>query len=401
MNSPDRSSPDRTGAKVYPPGATIGMLGGGQLGRMFALAAQAMGYRVVVFDREPNSPASQVANDSVLADFEDRSALDEFASLCDVVTLEWENIPTATVRRVTETSPVYPSADVLRVAQDRRREKQTLADFGLPVTPFAAVETFEDAKRAADQFGYPIVLKTTRCGYDGKGQRLVRTADALAATCESFAGEPLVAEKWIAHQRELSVLIARNFRGEMAVYPLFENRHEHHILDLSICPADDLERYQEPAERIARVAAESLGVVGLLCVELFQTLDGQLLINEVAPRPHNSGHLTIEAAVTSQFEQHVRAVCGLPLGATTVTRPAAMVNLLGDLWQTPSPAATSPAFENVFAVPEAHLHLYGKASARAGRKMGHITALADTVEEAIERAETARQSIRRTSAFPG
>lgn len=382
---------NRLEPRVHPPGAALGMLGGGQLGRMFALMAQAMGYRVVVFDREPNSPASQVANHTVLADFEDRGALDEFAALCDVVTLEWENIPTSAVRRVAETTPVYPSADVLQVAQDRRREKQTLADFGLPVTPFAPVESFEDAKQAAAEFGYPIVLKTSRSGYDGKGQRLVRAAEELAAACESFAGESLVAEQWIPHQRELSVIVARNFQGEMAVYPLLENRHEHHILDLSICPADGLERYQEPAERIARVAAESLGVVGLLCVELFQTVDGQLLINEIAPRPHNSGHLTIEAAVTSQFEQHVRAVCGLALGATTVNRPAAMVNLLGDLWQP-----TTPAFENVFAVPETHLHLYGKASARAGRKMGHITALADTPEEAIERAKSARNSLTAT-----
>ncbi|WP_235934789.1 5-(carboxyamino)imidazole ribonucleotide synthase [Candidatus Laterigemmans baculatus] len=378
---------------MFPPGATIGMLSGGQLGRMFALIAQSMGYRVVVFDRQPDSPASQAANQTVLGDFDDTAALDAFAALCDVVTLEWENIPTSTVRRVAETTPVCPSAEVLQVAQDRRREKQTLADFGLPVTPFRSVDSQQDAEQAAAEFGFPIVLKTARSGYDGKGQQLVRTPEELAAACQAFAGEPLVAEQWITHRRELSVIVARNYRGETAVYPVFENRHEHHILDLSLCPAEDSQQIQQAAEGIATVAAESLGLVGLLCVELFETQDGQLLINEIAPRPHNSGHLTIEAAATSQFEQQVRAVCGLTLGATTVHRPAAMVNLLGDLWQP-----TPPAFENVFAVPEAHLHLYGKASARAGRKMGHITALADTPEEAIARAQAARDSLSRVAA---
>lgn len=375
---------------ILPPGATIGMLGGGQLGRMFTLAAHALGYRVVVFDREANSPAGQVADDAVVADFDDHEALQHFASLCDVVTLEWENIPTEAVRRVAETCVVHPSADVLQVAQDRRREKETLSGFGLPVTPFAAVDDLNGARRAAETLRYPLVLKTRRSGYDGKGQRLVRNEDELLAVMESFGGEALVAEQWITHQRELSVIVARNERGETAVYPLFENRHRHHILDLSICPAGDVVPLQQSAERIAIAAAESLGVIGLLCVELFHTADGQLLINEIAPRPHNSGHLTIEAAATSQFEQHLRAVCGLPLGATAILRPAAMVNLLGDLWQN-----GSPRMERALAVPEAHLHLYGKAEARCGRKMGHITAQGDTVSEAEQRAEAARTAIQR------
>lgn len=377
-------------ATLHSPGATIGMLGGGQLGRMFTLAAQALGYRVVVFDRQADSPAGRVADDAVVADFDDREALQRFAALCDVVTLEWENIPTETVSRVAETRPVHPSADVLRVAQDRRREKETLAGFGLPVTPFSAVDDIDDARRAADALGYPLVLKTRRSGYDGKGQRRVQTADELAAAMEAFGGEALVAEQWITHQRELSVIVARTVRGDMAVYPLFENRHRHHILDLSICPAEDAAALQQSAEQIATVAAESLGLVGLLCVELFQTTEGQLLINEIAPRPHNSGHLTIEAAVTSQFEQHLRAICGLPLGATAVLRPAAMVNLLGDLWQN-----GPPRMERALEVREAHLHLYGKADARSGRKMGHITAQGETVSDAVQRAETARSEIQR------
>lgn len=374
---------------MHPPGATIGMLGGGQLGRMFVQAAHAMGYRVVVFDRAADSPAAQAANDTVIADFGDRPALERFAAACDVVTLEWENIPTEAVVVIGETCPVHPSAEVLRVAQDRRLEKETLAGFGLPVTPFAAVDDLGDARQAAEALGYPLVLKTRRSGYDGKGQRLVRNADELVTVMEGFGGEALVAEQWITHQRELSVIIARNGSGEMAVYPLFENRHHHHILDLSICPAEDAAPLLEAAEQIATVAAESLGLVGLLCVELFHTAEGRLLINEIAPRPHNSGHLTIEAATTSQFEQHLRAVCGLPLGATTVRRPAAMVNLLGDIWQQ-----GAPRMERSLAVPEAHLHLYGKADARRGRKMGHITALGDTLSEAVERAEAARAAVR-------
>lgn len=373
---------------VHPPGATIGMLGGGQLGRMFALAAHELGYRVVVFDRAADSPASQVAGNTVAADFGDREALARFAAQCDVVTLEWENIPTEAVAYISQTTAVFPSVDVLRVAQDRRIEKETLARFGLPVTPFAAVDGLDDARQAAASLGYPLVLKTRRSGYDGKGQRRVQDADELTAAIEAFAGEPLVAEQWIAHRRELSVIVARNGRGEMAVYPLFENRHRHHILDLSICPPDDTSPLQDSAERIARSAAESLGLVGLLCVELFETPEGQLLINEIAPRPHNSGHLTIEAAATSQFEQHLRAVCGLPLGATDVQRPAAMVNLLGDLWQ-----GGAPRMERALAVRETHLHLYGKAEARPRRKMGHITALGDTLDQAVERAESARTAI--------
>jgi 5-(carboxyamino)imidazole ribonucleotide synthase len=372
-------------SETFLPGSTIGMLGGGQLGRMFAMAAHAMGYHVIVFDSRAGSPAAMVADDGVVADFNDRDALLKFAGRCDLVTLEWENIPTATVEAIETVCPVHPSARVLRIAQDRKREKGTLAGYGLPVTPFAAVENWDDASNAAEALGLPLVLKTSRSGYDGKGQRRVDDTATLRAAFEELGGSGMIAEQWIRYRRELSVIIARSSHGEMRTYPLLENHHKNHILDMSLCPAPDESRLRGSAEQIARVAAESLGVIGLLCVELFETEDGSLLINEIAPRPHNSGHLTIEASITSQFEQQVRAICGLPLGETTLHRPAAMVNLMGELWEDHQPDCAS-----ALRIPESHLHLYGKLEARTGRKMGHITALADTLEEAMQRASLAR-----------
>ncbi len=375
------------GAHVVLPGGTIGMLGGGQLGRMFSMAAQQLGYHVIVFDSEIGSPAAQVADDAVIAKFDDADALTTFASRCDVVTLEWENIPTSTLEIVDKSAPVYPSAHVLRVAQDRRREKGTLAGFGLPVTPFLAVDSWTDCLNAVDSLGLPLVIKTARCGYDGKGQRSVKDLNSLRLAFDELGSDSLVAEQWIDYRRELSLIVARNTHGEIASYPLFENRHANHILDVTICPAPDTDPLVDTATRIAQVAAESLGVVGLLCVEMFETNDGQLLINEIAPRPHNSGHLTIEASETSQFEQHVRAICGLPLGSTQLYRPAAMVNLLGDLWEH-----KSPTMDGALHFRDTHLHLYGKSQARVGRKMGHITSLGATTAEALQRAHSARDA---------
>jgi 5-(carboxyamino)imidazole ribonucleotide synthase len=376
-----------SGAHVVLPGGTIGMLGGGQLGRMFSMAAQQLGYHVIVFDAEVGSPAAQVADDAVIAKFDDTVALTAFASRCDVVTLEWENIPTATLEIVDKSAPVFPSAHVLRVAQDRRREKGTLAGFGLPVTPFLAVDSWADCLTAVDSLGLPLVIKTARCGYDGKGQRSVKDLNSLRLAYDELGSVSLVAEQSIDYRRELSLLVARNTHGEIASYPLFENRHANHILDVTICPAPDTDPLIDTATRIAQVAAESLGVVGLLCVEMFETKEGQLLINEIAPRPHNSGHLTIEAAETSQFEQHVRAVCGLPLGSTQLYRPAAMVNLLGDLWEQ-----KLPSIDGALRIKDTHLHLYGKSQARVGRKMGHITSLGATTAEALQRAHAARDA---------
>lgn len=366
------------------------MLGGGQLGRMFCMAAQQLGYRVIVFDSDPSAPACQVADAAAIGKFEDAQALEGFAQRCDVISLEWENIPTSALDVVGKVAPVFPSNHVLRVAQDRRREKGTLAGFGLPVTPFMAVDTWEDCLTAVDSFGLPLILKTSRCGYDGKGQRKVRNLEALRAAFDEMGSVPLVAEQWIEFRRELSLIVARSTRGEVATYPLFENHHTNHILDTTICPAPNTEHLLDTATNIAATAVNSLQVVGLLCVEMFESQSGQLLINEIAPRPHNSGHLTIEAAVTSQFEQHVRAICGLPLGSTRLYQPAAMANLLGELWEN-----GPPDFESVLGVADCHLHLYGKTDARLGRKMGHITALAESTERAAQKVRLARASIER------
>lgn len=373
------------GPKTILPGGTIGMLGGGQLGRMSAMAAHSLGYRVIVFDPTHGSPGAMVADDSIVASFDDRKALEAFARRCDLVTLEWENIPTSTVESIERVCPVRPAAHVLRIAQDRNREKATLAGYGLPVTPFAVVNCWEDAEAASAALGLPLVLKTSRSGYDGKGQRKVCSPEELQSAFDELGGCGMVAEQWIAYERELSIIIARSTLGEMKTYPLFENQHRNHILDISMCPARDEKRLRGEAVQIATVAAESLGVIGILCVELFETSSGTLLINEIAPRPHNSGHLTIEAATTSQFEQHVRAVCGLPLGDTSVRRPAAMVNLLGDLWEDKEPTVSG-----CLRLPDSHLHLYGKKEARVGRKMGHITVLADEIDQAVQKACLAR-----------
>jgi 5-(carboxyamino)imidazole ribonucleotide synthase len=379
-----------TATHVVLPGGTIGMLGGGQLGRMFCMAAQQLGYHVIVFDSDPAAPACQVADAATIGRFDDPQALAHFAQRCDVVSLEWENIPTSTLDVVIKQAPVFPSTHVLRVAQDRRREKGTLAGFGLPVTPFMAVDSWEDCLTAVASFGLPLIIKTSRCGYDGKGQRKVKNLEALRAAFDELGSVPLVAEQWIDFRRELSLIVARSSRGEVATYPLFENHHSNHILDTTICPAPNTEHLLDMATNIAATAVNSLDVVGLLCVEMFESSTGQLLINEIAPRPHNSGHLTIEAAVTSQFEQHVRAICGLPLGSTKLYQPAAMANLLGELWD-----ASEPDFESVLRVADCHLHLYGKSDARLGRKMGHLTVLAETTERALQKVRLARASVER------
>ncbi|QEG38880.1 5-(carboxyamino)imidazole ribonucleotide synthase [Roseimaritima ulvae] len=373
------------------PGATIGMLGGGQLGRMFTLAAQQMGYRVAVLSDEADGPAAQVANEVLVGDYTPE-LLAALAKRSAVVTLEFENIPDAAVRQLAAAVPTYPNAQILKTAQDRSLEKQTLADLGLPVTPFRTIPDpsspagLQQLRQAGQELGYPMILKTARSGYDGKGQRSVSSEGELAAAAEAFGPQRIVAEQRIAFDREVSILVARNPQGQTAVYPLLENIHRNHILDVSKCPADVPPSLDTAAEAIARTVAERLDLVGLLCIELFVGAGEELMINEIAPRPHNSGHLTIEASVTNQFEQHVRAVCGLPLGQTSLRCPAAMVNLLGDLWTA---SGASPAFEQSLAVPGVSLHLYGKAEAREGRKMGHLTAVGETVQQAEQRVREA------------
>jgi 5-(carboxyamino)imidazole ribonucleotide synthase len=369
------------------PGARLGVFGGGQLGRMFTHAAQRLGYHVVVFTDEADSPGSQVADATVCGDYLDPNAVKDFAQQVDVVTLEFENIHLEAVQRAAEWTLVRPSVEILAIAQHRIREKRTLRDLGFPVTPFHEVRGYQELPGVAEQLGWPLVLKTAKWGYDGKGQRkahsLIEANDAL----ELLGPEPVIAEKWITYQAEVSVMVARNPSGQIATYPMFTNTHVRHILDLTTCPArSELQNVAESAQAIARGVAESLKLEGILCVEFFVDAEGQLMINELAPRPHNSGHLTIEAARTSQFEQQVRAVCNLPLGDTSLIQPAAMVNLLGDIW-----GDGAPHFDRVLELPSTHLHLYGKREARRGRKMGHITVLAENPELAGERALHARE----------
>jgi 5-(carboxyamino)imidazole ribonucleotide synthase len=370
------------------PGATIGVLGSGQLGRMFAIAARRMGYRVHTFSPDRDTPTGQVSDLEITASYEDLDKLREFAGGVQVVTFEFENVPATSVDAVAELVPVRPSGFVLHVAQHRAREKTFLSKAGLPVTPFALIATMEDLDAAVAELGCPAVLKTASFGYDGKGQVKIASADEARAAWDRLGRKPCVLEAFIAFDREVSVVCARGVDGAMADYGVIENTHRHHILDLSVAPASVSESIAEEASRIARATLEALDLVGLLCVEMFVTRDGALLINELAPRPHNSGHLTFDACVTSQFEQQLRAVCGLPLGATDRLRPAAMANLLGDVW-----ADGEPRWADALRFPDVKLHLYGKTDPRPGRKMGHLTAMADTPEAAARTVLDARAAL--------
>ncbi len=382
--------------KVLQPGATIGMLGGGQLGRMFCVAAREMGYKVHVYTDEEKSPAGHISDKLVCASYLDEQALAHFAAEVDVVTLEFENIPVETINILSRTTPVYPGAETLYVAQNREREKQWLVANGFPVGAFVLIESPEHLS-ALEQIGFPAVLKTAGFGYDGKGQRIVRNIDeaklAFAELAQSSKKAGVVAESLISIDKEFSVIGARNYQSSERVFEYFgpiENKHVNHILDVSSVPARLSQHLVEQAANITAAIMDKLDSVGLLCVEFFLTDKGVLLVNELAPRPHNSGHLTIEACPTSQFEQQVRAVCGLTLGATMPFHSAAMVNLLGDLWLTTN---HKPNFAAALAISQAHLHLYGKEEARAGRKMGHITTVAESSSLAVELALRARASL--------
>lgn len=376
------------------PGATIGVFGSGQLGRMMALAARALGYRVHTYSPERDSPTGQVADREVVASYDDEDAVRDFVAHVNVVTFEFENVP-ALVAKIAETAgvPVRPSGKVLHTTQQRAREKQFLASAGLPVAPFALVNTLPQLEAAIAQLGTPVVLKTAAFGYDGKGQVKIERPDQAVDAWTALGGQPAVLEAFVHFQHEISVVAARGVDGSFVHYGALENIHRDHILDLTIAPARIPGDVAEQAVALARATLEKLDVVGVLCVEFFWAKDGRLLINELAPRPHNSGHLTIEAAFTSQFEQQVRAICGLPLGSTQFLRPAAMANLLGDLWRD-----GEPDWAAALAIPGVKLHLYGKQSARKGRKMGHITALASTVEDAVANVVAARLAVQREPA---
>jgi 5-(carboxyamino)imidazole ribonucleotide synthase len=373
------------------PGATLGVLGGGQLGRMFALAARRMGYRVHTFSPEDDTPTGQVSDREVRGAYEDLDAVREFARAVDVITFEFENVPAATAEAAAELAPVRPAGAVLHTTQNRLREKHFLTAAGLPVVPFAPVRSEAELRAALAAVGTPAVLKTAGWGYDGKGQaRIAGAAEAPAAWAALATGEAVL-EAFVDFAAEVSVVAARGLDGAFVDYGLIENVHRRHILDVSVAPAPLAAAAPELAREavgLARGVLEALSVVGVLCVELFVTAGGRLLINELAPRPHNSGHLTVDACVTSQFEQQLRAVCGLPLGATELLRPAAMANLLGDLWRD-----GEPDWAAACAFPEVKLHLYGKAQPRPGRKMGHLTALAADAGEARRRVLAARGAL--------
>lgn len=372
------------------PGATIGILGGGQLGRMSILAGRHMGYRFHVFEPAANCPAGMVADHETNASYLDQAAVKAFGESVDVITMEFENVPAVAAEALATIRPVHPSPFVLATCQNRLREKTFLRDSGFPCAPFRVVQSAIELKQAVAELGHPCVLKTADFGYDGKGQYKITKEEDFDALWKKL-GYPIgVLEKWIHFSGEFSVICARNSSGEEAVFPLAENHHEHHILHTTICPARMEPAKAQEAETLARAIARKLGVVGLLGVELFLTNDGEWLVNELAPRPHNSGHHTIEACRTSQFEQHIRAVCGLPLGDTSLVAPAVMVNLLGNVW-----ANGTPDWSVIWKSPRAKLHLYDKGEPRMGRKMGHFTVLGESVEAALAEAQALENKLLR------
>jgi 5-(carboxyamino)imidazole ribonucleotide synthase len=369
---------------IVQPGAWLGLLGGGQLGRMFTMAAQGMGYRVAVLDPGADSPAGSVADRHLQAGYLDQAALAELATLCGGVTTEFENVPAKALAFLATRTRVSPHAEPVAIAQDRRREKAFVRACGIDTAPYADIEQAADLDRAPEAL-LPGILKVARLGYDGKGQARVASRTEAAAAFKAFGGIPCVLEARLDLEREISVVVARRGARDAVHFPVAENEHAHGILDTSIVPArisrDLAGRACAAAERIA----EGLDYVGVLCVEFFVLKGERLLVNEIAPRPHNSGHYSIDACVTSQFEQQARVLAGLPLGATALHSPAVMVNLLGDVWQSGPPDWT-----RVLRHPEAKLHLYGKREARPGRKMGHYTVLAPHVETALETARAIR-----------
>jgi 5-(carboxyamino)imidazole ribonucleotide synthase len=348
------------------PGATIGILGSGQLGRMTALAAARLGYRVHVFAAEPDSPAAQVSAAETVAPYGDEAALERFAAAIDVATFEFENIPAEAVRRVAAVKPVMPRPEILEITQDRLSEKDFLCGIGVPTTAYREISSAEALSRALRELKGRAVLKSARMGYDGKGQVAVGLDTQATEAWRAMGAARGILEDFVDFQCEVSVVVARTGDGAAVAYPTVENRHVNHILDTTIAPASLPPETTKQAEAIAGGIAERLNLVGVLAVEMFVTRDGALLVNELAPRPHNSGHWTIDACATSQFEQLVRAICGLPLGSTERHSDAVMKNLIGEEVEN---------WRDAIADPTARLHLYGKRTTRPGRKMGHVTRL--------------------------
>lgn len=370
------------------PGATLGVLGSGQLGRMFAIAARRMGYRVHVYSPGENTPAGCLADVEYTAPYDDLDAVREFAEACGAVTFEFENVPAETAAAASEKSILRPGADVLAIVQNRKREKSFIRDAGVPVTAFRPVYDQDSLFEAVASLGRPSVLKTAQSGYDGKGQAIVSDDSDPLEVWHAIGAHESVLEAFISFECELSVVGARSVAGEYTDFGVFKNDHADHILDVSVAPAPVDDRISNQAREICRTLMEAMDMTGLLCVEFFLTTDGELLVNELAPRPHNSGHLTFDAAVTSQFEQQVRTMCGLPLGDPSLMKPAAMANLLGDVWE-----GGEPDWAAVAGMHDVKIHLYGKRTPHPGRKMGHLTAMADTVDAAEARVRAARNAL--------
>lgn len=364
-----------------PIGGTIGVIGGGQLARMMALEARRMGYRVAVLDPTPNGPAAQVSDLSVVGAFTDYKAAKELAKASDVITLDTEHVPAELLEQLEPLVPVRPSAQVFRIVQDRMEQRKFLATQKLPQAKNAPVGDLETLRAAGRMVGFPAILKTRRSGYDGKGQARVNTPNDLEGAWTSLQKAPCVLEAFVEFEREISVILARDLHGNQRFYPIAENDHRRHILHTTRMPARVSPAMAAQAEALGARIATALNHVGVIAVELFVTRDQRLLVNEIAPRTHNSGHTTFGACVTSQFEQHVRAICGLPLGDPSLLRPAVMLNLLGDLWQR-----GEPDWNKVLQHPTASLHLYGKNEANVGRKMGHVLVL-DGAQDAATIAE--------------
>ena len=380
------------------PGKTIGVLGGGQLGRMFAHAAERLGYRVHIYEPAADSPAGEVAAVEVNAPYDDLPRLREFARGCGVVTYEFENIPAGPLRAIETTVTLHPHWNVLEICQHRAREKSWLRTNGFPHVPFVDVEQDGDLASAIRAIGLPCVVKTAAFGYDGKGQMKIKDEASIPEAVAAFAGQRAVVEKFISFRCEVSVIVARAASGEARPFPVVENIHTNHILDYTLSPARVSDAVRAKAEALGQAIAERLGVVGLLAIELFVTEGDEILVNELAPRPHNSGHVTMDACITSQFEQHVRAVCGLPLGDVTQTTPAVMVNILGDAWSwRGDEVIAEPDWAVLLHAPEAKLHLYGKREPRIGRKMGHFTVRGATVDAAFAAARELKAKLQRAS----
>ena len=381
-----------TGGLPVAPGGWLGLLGGGQLGRMFCMAAQSLGYKVAVLDPGNESPAGSVADLHVHADYLDKAGLARLGSIVKAATTEFENVPAAALEYLAQRARVTPAAAAVAIAQDRIREKTFLASGGFEVAPYAVLA--DDTSVAAIDAGLlPGIVKSARMGYDGKGQIRVRAHAEVASAFQSMGRVPCVLEKLIDIALEVSVIVARSSEGETSTWPVSENQHRAGILDVSIVPARVPDELAERARGIATSVATALDYHGVLCVEMFVTREGALLVNEIAPRPHNSGHYTIDACVTSQFEQQARVLAGLPMGSPRLHECAVMVNLLGDVWFDAAGAKREPDWTAVLRQPQAKLHLYGKAEARRGRKMGHVTCVGATLDEALAAARAIKQAL--------